>query len=167
MALTRDSCRNKWLEKLLQGIQSVCSLENVPLGDELENSGIGMKAINGSQRADDKEMASSSFVKAINRSQHDIILDGERFCWPDDAVTVVIALERASHGSLGSNFQKYNQKMRQLDFNLKTNVLLAKRLLNKELELSVILNMSPNELKDGLTADEKATRILRDLNECR
>lgn len=39
--------------------------------------------------------------------------------WPDDAVRAVVALEQASHESFSSDFQKYNQKMRQLVFNLK------------------------------------------------
>lgn len=42
-----------------------------------------------------------------------------RICWPDDAVPAITALERATHETLGLDFQKYNQKMRQLDFNLK------------------------------------------------
>lgn len=43
----------------------------------------------------------------------------EKSCWPDAAVESITALEKASHENLGSDFQKYNQKMRQLDFNLK------------------------------------------------
>ncbi|KMZ67140.1 hypothetical protein ZOSMA_277G00010, partial [Zostera marina] len=38
-----------------------------------------------------------------------------------------------------------------------TNSLLAQRLLNKELVPSVILTMSPNDLKNGLTAEERTT----------
>jgi hypothetical protein len=44
--------------------------------------------------------------------------------------------------------------MRTLVFNLKNTALLARRLLNGELEPATILNMSPTELKEGLTADE-------------
>lgn len=44
---------------------------------------------------------------------------GENICWPDTAVWVVTSVERAAHEALSSDFQKYNQKMRQLDFNLK------------------------------------------------
>jgi len=47
---------------------------------------------------------------------------GERICWPDTAVAAITALEKASHETLGSDFQKYNQKMRQLDFNLKVAI---------------------------------------------
>lgn len=43
------------------------------------------------------------------------------FLWPDDAITAVAALEKASHETLSSDFQKYNQKMRQLQFNLKVD----------------------------------------------
>ncbi|MBA0559427.1 hypothetical protein Gohar_012070 [Gossypium harknessii] len=53
---------------------------------------------------------------------------------------------------------KYNQKLRQLMFNLKNNPLLARRLLNGELEPSTILNMTPAELKEGLTAEETAKK---------
>ena len=41
------------------------------------------------------------------------------FVWPDDAVPAVVALEKASHDTLSSDYQKYNQKLRQLVFNLK------------------------------------------------
>lgn len=42
--------------------------------------------------------------------------------WPDSYVVVVASLEQASHDSLYSDFQKYNQKMRQLVFNLKVRL---------------------------------------------
>ncbi|XP_026659863.2 uncharacterized protein LOC103705547 [Phoenix dactylifera] len=48
-----------------------------------------------------------------------IIKSAGRICWPDDAVPAITALGGATHETLGSDFQKYNQKMRQLDFNLK------------------------------------------------
>lgn len=44
--------------------------------------------------------------------------------WPDDAVSAVTALERASHDALSSDSQKYNQKLRQLVFNLKVRLCL-------------------------------------------
>lgn len=44
---------------------------------------------------------------------------GDVFRWPDSAVTAVVSLEKAAHEALSSDFQKYNQKMRQLTFNLK------------------------------------------------
>ncbi|XXG85153.1 hypothetical protein AAC387_Pa11g0293 [Persea americana] len=146
-ALTGDMHRDKWLEKLLQGIQFVCnSLENTETDDK-ENGGTTQVDQSTTRN---KETVDESLEKSPN--------DGGNLCWPDDAVPAVTALEKASHDALGSDFQKYNQKMRQLYFNLKKNALLARRLLNKELEPSVILNMSPNELKDGLTAEEKSTK---------
>ena len=45
------------------------------------------------------------------------------FHWPDSAVAAIAALEKASHEALSSDFQKYNQKMRQLAFNLKVNII--------------------------------------------
>jgi len=41
------------------------------------------------------------------------------FVWPDVAVPAVVALEKASHDTFSSDYQKYNQKLRQLVFNLK------------------------------------------------
>lgn len=46
---------------------------------------------------------------------------GDKFRWPDSAVPAVVALEKAAHESLSYDFQKYNQKMRQLTFNLKVS----------------------------------------------
>ncbi|KAJ8764798.1 hypothetical protein K2173_010263 [Erythroxylum novogranatense] len=140
-ALTGDSHRDKWLERLLQCIQYMC---NGP--DDIDETKVkvgfdGSKshgAANGSQEKDSK--------------------GGKSFTWPDAAVPAVSALEKASHDTLSSDFQKYNQKLRQLAFNLKNNPVLARRLLNRELEPSKILNMSPAELKEGLTAEETASK---------
>ncbi|MCI35630.1 bromo-adjacent-like (BAH) domain protein, partial [Trifolium medium] len=41
------------------------------------------------------------------------------FVWPDVAVRAVVALEKASHDTFSSDYQKYSQKLRQLAFNLK------------------------------------------------
>lgn len=123
--LTGDSVRDRWSERILQGIQPVC-ISN-------ENG----SAENGIDKRSD---------------------DGKIFIWPDSAVEATIALEKASHTTLSFEFQKYNQKMRQLVYNLKNNAVLARRLLNKELDPAVILNMSPNELKDGQTADERTKK---------
>lgn len=46
---------------------------------------------------------------------------GDKFRWPDSAVPAVVALEKAAHETLSCDFQKYNQKMRQLTFNLKVS----------------------------------------------
>ncbi|XP_038971116.1 uncharacterized protein LOC103705583 [Phoenix dactylifera] len=136
-ALTGDSYRDKWLDKLLQGIKAACnSKEDASAEDKRTGNGASDHNTTGNNRADNS---------------------AGRICWPDDAVPAITALERATHETLGPDFQKYNQKMRQLDFNLKNNVMLARRLLNKELDPAVILNMSPNELKDGFLAGEKTT----------
>ncbi|KAG1361312.1 hypothetical protein COCNU_09G007750 [Cocos nucifera] len=136
-ALTGDSYRDKWLDKLLQGIKAACnSKEDASAEDKRKVNGASDHSTTGKNSEDNS---------------------AGRICWPDDAVPAITALERATHETLGSDFQKYNQKMRQLDFNLKNNVMLARRLLHKELDPLVILNMSPNELKDGLLAQEKTT----------
>ncbi|PHT57746.1 hypothetical protein CQW23_00109 [Capsicum baccatum] len=83
---------------------------------------------------------------------------GDVFLRPDSVVPAVVSLDKAAHEALSSDFKKYNQKMRQLTFNLKNTSLLARRLLKGELDPSQILNMSPNELKEALTAEELASR---------
>ncbi|PPD93934.1 hypothetical protein GOBAR_DD09035 [Gossypium barbadense] len=133
--LTGETHRDKWMTRLLQGVQYMCSC---PDGLERERDIKSPRIANGSQ-----EKSSNS---------------GKSFTWPDAAVPAITALEKASHDALCSDFQKYNQKLRQLEFNLKNNALLARRLLNGELEPSTILNMSPNELKEGLTAEETAKK---------
>ncbi|XP_030538160.1 uncharacterized protein LOC115746507 [Rhodamnia argentea] len=130
--LTGESARDKWLERLLQAVQYVCISE----GTNDENGTKCSEGVNGSQ---EQQM----------KGEHPLI-------WPDAAVSAVTALEKASHQTFSSDFQKYNQKLRQLLFNLKNNALLARRLLKGELEPSKILNMSPIELKEGLTAEETA-----------
>ncbi|KAK9218133.1 hypothetical protein WN943_006769 [Citrus x changshan-huyou] len=82
--------------------------------------------------------------------------NGNSFLWPVTAIAAVTALEKASHDALSSDFQKHNQKLHQLLFNLKSTALLALRFLKGKLEPSKILDMSPNELNEGLTAEETA-----------
>ena len=48
-----------------------------------------------------------------------LLQNGKSFIWPDTAIAAVTALEKASHDTLSLDFQKYNQKLRQLLFNLK------------------------------------------------
>ncbi|CAA7391356.1 unnamed protein product [Spirodela intermedia] len=79
----------------------------------------------------------------------------ESFSWPDSALPMIVALEKTVHEALGSDFRKYNQKMRKLDFNFKRNALLTRRFLKGELEPKVILNMTPEELK---MADARCSR---------
>ncbi|KAI3822220.1 hypothetical protein L1987_09806 [Smallanthus sonchifolius] len=131
-AVTNDQQRDKWLDKLLETVQFVCN--------NVDDSQINNLPTN---EPEDKIPNNGT---------------GSPPVWPDDAVRAVAALEQASHESLSSDFQKYNQKMRQLVFNLKKNAQLASRLLKGELEPSKILNMSPIELKEGLTAEEIASK---------
>ncbi|KAI7728084.1 hypothetical protein M8C21_030633 [Ambrosia artemisiifolia] len=131
-ALTNDQQRDKWLGKLLETVQFVCN--NV---DESQSNKLP------TNEPEDKIPKTGTESPPI---------------WPDDAVRAVVALEQASHESLSSDFQKYNQKMRQLCFNLKKNAQLSRRLLKGELEPSKILSMSPIELKEGLTAEEIASK---------
>ncbi|XP_051151631.1 uncharacterized protein LOC127265718 [Andrographis paniculata] len=136
--LTGETQRDKWLEKLLQSVQFICTPKQNNEEEKCENKNNGSNCKN---------------------EIHDKSADhGPCFKWPDAAVPAVVALEKAAHQMLLADYQKYNQKMRQLTFNLKGNTLLARRLLNQELESARILNMLPNELKSGLTAEELATR---------
>ncbi|GFZ01407.1 bromo-adjacent homology (BAH) domain-containing protein [Actinidia rufa] len=100
-ALTGETQRDKWLDKLLQGIQFICSHMD-------------------SWQSDDKEKGGSHGMnQTYDGSQEKIASDDKTFVWPDAAVPAITALEKASHDALSSDFQKYNQKMRQLLFNLK------------------------------------------------
>ncbi|XP_019156290.1 PREDICTED: uncharacterized protein LOC109153023 isoform X2 [Ipomoea nil] len=145
--LTGADHRNKCLEKLLQAIEFMCNPWDGGQGDAKE------KCISDGS---DPDKTNSS--KHVNGSQENCSNGEANFHWPDSAVPAVVSLERAVHDALSSDFQKYNQKMRQLLFNLKNNALLARRLLNGELEASQISNMTPTELKEGLTSDELASR---------
>ncbi|KAI9075168.1 hypothetical protein K1719_042899 [Acacia pycnantha] len=142
--LSGDSHRDKWLERLLQSIQYMCNLEG---GKQKED-----KAKDNSNAINHGCNNGSSVLSDQDKDQK----SSESFVWPDAAVPAIVALEKASHDTLASDYQKYNQKLRQLAFNLK-NHRLARRLLNGELQPTKILNMSPNELKEGLAADEIAT----------
>ncbi|XP_027340270.1 DNA topoisomerase 1 isoform X2 [Abrus precatorius] len=136
--LTGDTHRDRGLEKLLQSVQCLFTSDD-------------------SIKKEDKGNESSD---AINNGSNKLANEckDKSFVWPDVAVPAVVALEKASHETFSSDYQKYNQKLRQLVFNLKHNALLARRLLNGELEPSKILNMTPNELKEGLTAEETSKK---------
>ncbi|CAH9137397.1 unnamed protein product [Cuscuta epithymum] len=142
--LTDADHRNRWLEKLLQAIQFMCNPLNGDDGNE--------RGIPGHNDPPTKS-SSSKGVGEDNNSNGEIT-----FHWPDSAVPVIASLERAVHDALSSDFQKYNQKMRQLVFNIKNNAHLARRLLIGELDASQVSSMTPNELKEGLTSDELASR---------
>ncbi|KAL0447954.1 UNVERIFIED_CONTAM: hypothetical protein Slati_1923300 [Sesamum latifolium] len=144
--LTGETQRDKWLEKLLQCIQFICTPVGSKQNEEEERVGSDVRS------------PSSKSGGSNNESHDKTPKDAVSFDWPDAAVPAIAALEKAAHDALSADFQKYNQKMRQLAFNLKSNAALARRLLNRELEPAQILNMSPNELKEGLTAEEIASR---------
>ncbi|XP_042506618.1 uncharacterized protein LOC122082876 [Macadamia integrifolia] len=147
-ALTGDSYRDKCLERLLQAVQYVCDPKGDVQVDDKEKAG---------PACTDRASSGSNLTETADGSQESMKGD-EAMRWPDAAVSAVTALERVSHETLASDFTKYNQKMRQLVFNLKSNSMLAKRLVKRELEPSTILNMSPTELKDGFTAEETAKK---------
>ncbi|GMJ15036.1 BAH domain-containing transcriptional regulator 1, ASI1-Immunoprecipitated Protein 3 [Hibiscus trionum] len=142
--LTGVTHRDKWMERLLQALQYMCS------SPELDD-----KAKCGSDSLEPERDTKSSGT--ANGSQEKGSNGGKSFQWPDAAVSAVTALEKASYDAFSPDM-KYNQKLRQLMFNLKNNSLLARRLLNGELEPSTILNMTPAELKEGLTAEETAKK---------
>ncbi|KAF6162209.1 hypothetical protein GIB67_008338 [Kingdonia uniflora] len=133
-ALTKDDIRDKWMEKLLQGLHSVCDDKNIQLDGKDKDE---------SNRSDGDKFRERGGPK-----------DGGATSWPDAAVAAVVALEKASHDLFISEFKKYNNKMRQLYFNLKSGGPLARRLVNNKLEAVVVVNMAPNELREGLTANE-------------
>ncbi|KAL3833490.1 hypothetical protein ACJIZ3_008226 [Penstemon smallii] len=146
--LTDELQRDKWLEKLLQSLQFICTPVGSKQNDKEELGGLDLKNISI------KNSGSNDISESPDKNSNvDVAFD-----WPDAAVPAVAALEKAAHDLLSADFQKYNQKMRQLTFNLKGNAVLSRRLLSRELEPARILNMSPNELKEGLTAEEIASR---------
>ncbi|ONK71944.1 uncharacterized protein A4U43_C04F14010 [Asparagus officinalis] len=141
--LTGNAHRDKWLEKLLQGIQ------------------LAWSSTKGAVQMDDRHR--SHIVSSITRVTGKISARRTGPCGSasdvgakiDAVIPLITELEKVVYEALGMEFQKYNQKMRQLDYNLKTNPLLSRRLLNKELEPIALLTMTPEELKEGLTADER------------
>ncbi|KAG9145118.1 hypothetical protein Leryth_008919 [Lithospermum erythrorhizon] len=142
--LTGDTQRDKWLEKLLQVIHVVCTSADGQADGKEKNS--------------DQRSPDTSGSAKLGNAPEDKSKDVASFCWPDGVVPSVVSLENATHEFFPSDYQKYNQKMRQLSYNLKPNALLSQRLLNGELEPLQILNMTPNELKEGLTAEEIESR---------
>ncbi|CAJ2667214.1 unnamed protein product [Trifolium pratense] len=144
-SLTGNIHRDKWLERLLQHIQYMCNYdESIEKGKESGNA--DSDEIKNKNNDKTSEIANDCPDKGQKSSKS--------FVWPDAAVSAIVSLEKASHEALSTDFQKYNQKLRQLDFNLKNNALLARRLLNGELKPSKMLNMTPIELKEGLTSEE-------------
>ncbi|KAL8101899.1 hypothetical protein AgCh_033700 [Apium graveolens] len=131
--LTGESQRDKWLEKLLEGIQSICTPSASSEVEGKEKAG-----------SDGNNVPSEGTGSAPEETSK---TGKPTFLWPDSAVPAVAALEKASHEAFSAVFEKYNQKMRQLQFNLKSNAQLSRRLLAGELEPKKILKMSSVELK--------------------
>ncbi|WOK94864.1 hypothetical protein Cni_G03569 [Canna indica] len=148
-ALTGNSYRDKWLDKLLQAIKIACFPKEITLTEDkkMDSATNTDKDMNGNNESG-TAMAQKENNSGAAESVH----------WPDAAVRAIAGLEKATHETLGADFQKYNQKMRQLDFNLKSWPVLPRRLLNKELDPVTILSMSPNELRAGFTDQEKAPK---------
>lgn len=146
-ALTGDSHRDKWLERLLQRMQYMCD------SNDRKEKDNGLGNVNSSDEINVGSKSRSS--ESANDCQDKGQKSSNSFIWPDAVVSAVVALEKASYGALSSDSTKYNQKLRQLAFNLQKNAVLARHLLNGELEPSKILNMTPNELKEGLVAEER------------
>ncbi|PNT70602.1 hypothetical protein BRADI_2g14070v3 [Brachypodium distachyon] len=80
--------------------------------------------------------------------------DTENSYPPNVVVQIVASLERSAFEAFYADFQKYNQKMRTLLFNIKENSVLRKQLMNKELDPVALLTMAPAELKAGLMPAE-------------
>ncbi|KAJ7947404.1 Bromo adjacent-likey (BAH) domain [Quillaja saponaria] len=98
---------HKWLERLLQGVQYMCSSGNNIQSDEKGNNSFGTET-----------------------KIHEKSLKGrESFTWPDAVVLAIVALEMASYDGLSSDFHKYNQKLQKMLFNLKLTHDLGLRLL--------------------------------------
>ncbi|GJN12922.1 hypothetical protein PR202_ga31249 [Eleusine coracana subsp. coracana] len=131
-AVTGEQSRDKWLDKLL---------ESIPLASK-ENDGLSHA---------DPAVASKISTKDASSDNN------EKKYALDDVVPIIVALERSAYEALGTDFLKYNQKLRQLSFNIKNSSKLRRRLMEKELDPPVLLTMSPDELKAGLTSAEKTS----------
>ncbi|GJP31594.1 hypothetical protein CLOM_g14093 [Closterium sp. NIES-68] len=77
--------------------------------------------------------------------------------WEMKAAEAVAGLERLANETLGDGLgSKYALKLRAVRANFKSGECLSRRFILGELQPSVVLSMSPEELKDGLTRREKA-----------
>ncbi|KAG8051762.1 hypothetical protein GUJ93_ZPchr0001g32352 [Zizania palustris] len=136
-AVTGDQYRDRWLDKFV---------DTIP---------ITTKEIAGTSHADPGS-ATKSLTNGLSAKEA-TSGDNEKSYAPDVVVSIMANLERSAYEALGFDFQKYNQKLRQLLFNIKNSSVLRKRLMNKELHPPALLTMSPDELKVGFTSDEKPT----------
>ncbi|KAJ1257404.1 hypothetical protein BS78_K057400 [Paspalum vaginatum] len=137
-ALTGQQYRDKWLDKLVESIPLAPKEDDGP-----SHADFGIAA---------KSSTNGSPAKDVGSAQ-----DTEKSYAPDLVVAIMVGLEASAYEALGGDFTKYNQKLRQLWFNIKSISKLRRRLMDKELDPPVLLTMSPDELKDGLTKAEKAS----------
>lgn len=161
--LTGVKSRDRWLEKIIEGVKHMCSLNRQTDSQDKMQEDAEVKAVSADGESQEKvHKPAESSEGPQEKITEDSKVDTD-ILWPEAAVAAITALEKAAYETLGSDNHKYNIKMRQLEFNLKSNAILAKRLLKKELEPSTVLSMSPAELKDGLTAEEKTTQEPQEL----
>ncbi|KAM0842617.1 hypothetical protein ACQ4PT_058256 [Festuca glaucescens] len=135
--VTADTYRDRWLDKLVDTIP-LTSKEGAEIS-HVDPGSVAKISNNGSSTRDTGSG------------------DNENSYPPDVVVSIMASLERATYDAFPSDFQKYNQKMRKLEFNIKNSPVLRRRLMNKELDPPVLLTMSPDELKAGLTPAEKTS----------
>jgi len=136
-ALNGEKIRDKWLDILV---------DCIPLSSK-ESAG----ASHADPDAATKSSTDGSSAKDVGSA------DNEKSYAPDVVVPIMVALERSAYEALGNDFLKYNQKLRQLMFNIKNSSKLRSRLMDKELDPPVLLTMAPDELKVGLTSAEKSS----------
>jgi hypothetical protein len=92
----------------------------------------------------------SLFLEGYNEFSiyHSTLQNSKSFVWPDVAVPAVVALEKASHDTFSSDYQKYSQKLRQLAFNLKVGSYFLTWIVNlKCVNLRLLLFKFSNEFK--------------------
>lgn len=70
-------------------------------------------------------------------------------------MSALVAPEKACFSTRGENLTKYQQKMRQLRFNLKDTVELARLLIDSLLKTSAGVEMTAEELRRGRLASEE------------
>ncbi|RCV25682.1 hypothetical protein SETIT_5G184700v2 [Setaria italica] len=136
-ALSGEESRDKWVDKLVDCIP-LASKESAR-ASHADPDAAARSSTNGSSA---KDVGSADNEKSYT---HDVV------------VPIMVALERSAFEALGNDFLKYNQKLRQLMFNIKNSSKLRSRLMDKELDPPVLLTMSPDELKVGLTSAEKTS----------
>ncbi|CAM6098222.1 unnamed protein product [Calypogeia fissa] len=150
-ALTGQTARDRWLEKIVRTLKSVL--------DSDDQKPMEAGEAGGNPQQDPKPTLPSTVEsETVGGNDGDGMRKGNENLWPASAISAGSALEQVVHEFNVSDVHKYNLKMRSLDFNLKKSLVLAHRLLSKDLEPATVLHMTPVELKDGFTAAEKKAR---------